>query len=322
MDAKEVEFIKSHGIEPLDIIAHGGYGAVYLAFVPQYNRKFVLKKIDEEHFHQEEVVILGMVDNPRIVRMYKYFTYEKYHYMVMEYCPFDLMRYLETLGKPKKEVLFQIVQDIVLSIKACHEKKIAHCDIKPANFLVDSYGRVKISDFGLASHYLKDAECSTFKGTRAYMAPEIFTDNFYDPLVSDIWSLGVTLYYISTNRLPFYSKDSQMLAKKIRKGNYVDTIVEDANLRNLIACCLIVDPQERATIDELLSMPYFTENAKSKCAVPPASKRPMHSLALTRSFRQKRYSYGPNSIVYPSFALHLDSMEHNDELAASAVFHL
>lgn len=156
-----------------------------------------------------------------------------------------------------KEELLKYSKEVVQSVCACHSKNIAHCDIKPANFLVDKYGRLKIGDFGLSSVYDDQYTCDLFKGTIIYMAPEVFGSEDYNPIISDVWAVGVTLYLLATRKYPFFSLDIEELKKKIASGKFDETEVEDLLLRDVIIRCLDINPKYRITCSEILEMPYF-----------------------------------------------------------------
>ncbi|EAY09881.1 Protein kinase,putative [Trichomonas vaginalis G3] len=123
--------------------------------------------------------------------------------------------------------------------------------------MIDKYGRLKISDFGLSSIYKDHPTSNLFKGTRLFMAPEIFFFKEYDPMAADVWAICVTLFYIATRTYPFYSNDPRVLFQKIEKGVYNDKLIDDPLLKLVISRCIETDPKYRAKVGELLEMPYF-----------------------------------------------------------------
>lgn len=258
MDQKEIEFFEANGIICQNMIAKGAYGTVYLVFSTQYESNFALKRIPEKLYKEAEIDCLIALDDPKIVSLYRYFKFDGYVYLLMEHCQNDLDKLLKYSKVLSNKELQKYIYDVILCVKACHDRNIAHCDIKPSNFLIDKYGRIKITDFGLSKIYEENPISSEFTGTKLFMAPEIFKKASYNPMVSDIWSLGVTIFYITTNSFPFFSSDPKKLVEKIESGSYADEIIDNKLLRSLIARCICVDPNERATVQELLEMPYFS----------------------------------------------------------------
>lgn len=302
MNSSEIDFLRKQGIVPIKTLAKGGYGTIYLVFHQQYKTNFALKKIPEQNFEESEIECLKTIYDPRIVSLYQYYQFQGHIYLLMEYCPDDLGAMLKNHTRFNREDMMMYAQGVLLCIKACHDRKIAHNDIKPSNFLLDSYGRVKIADFGLSQMYSDRPSSSEFKGTSLYMAPEIFDTAPYNPLAADIWAAGVILYYMATNCFPFYSKDTSVLITKIQMGNYLDGLVEDPQLRDLIARCITVNAYERATIEELLSHPYFDPINQSK--------RELLSLAGKTTIKKSRVMIcKPNANGRKSmFCIH--SMQH------------
>lgn len=257
MDPEETAFFQQNGITCQEIIAKGGYGEVYLVYSSVYKQTYALKKIPEKLFNQSEIDCLKAIDDVNIVSLYQYYKFGEFYYMLMEYCPNDLDKLVRKSPELPPEYLMRYAHDILIAVKACHDRHIAHSDIKPSNFMIDRYGRVKIGDFGLSSIYKDHPTSNLFKGTRLFMAPEIFLFKEYDPMAADVWAIGVTIFYLATKTYPFYSNDPRVLLQKIEKGVYCDKNIDDPNLRMVISRCIEPDPHYRAKISELLQMPYF-----------------------------------------------------------------
>lgn len=99
-----------------------------------------------------------------------------------------------------EESAANILIQLCMGIGYCHEKGIAHRDIKAENILLDYYGHVKVIDFGFARTGLiptNDApvqKSTTFCGSYAYACPEILRGSAYIPFLADMWSMGIVLY--------------------------------------------------------------------------------------------------------------------------------
>ncbi|EAY09871.1 protein kinase, putative [Trichomonas vaginalis G3] len=210
--------------------------------------------------------------------------------------------------------MFKYIQGIVLSVKACHDRNIAHCDIKPSNFMLDQYGRVKVGNFGLATLLLVDDENKKIKGTRYFMAPEVITQKEYDLMKADIWAIGVTLYYLTTLTYPFYATDQDSLFSLIIKGNYRIDRVPDSMLRQVILKCLETNPNDRPTVDQLIEMPYFKRGStpSEKVLSQAASKiiKPRVSSRKPKHYRSGVFSPSENQRVVS----YLEMLKSNDNL--------
>lgn len=272
MEQDEHKFFLSQGIQFKRLIAKGGFGVVFLVYSNQYQNNFALKKIPGNLFNQSELDCLIAIDDHSIVSLYNYYKYGKFVYLLMEYCPLDLASVIKSQSKISSVDRLRYIHDMVLSLKACHDRNIAHSDIKPSNFFVDQYGRVKIGDFGFSSIYRENPSSMQFRGTRLFMAPELFYSHPYNPLTADIWALGVTIYLLVTGKYPFYSNDSDNLVRLITIGFYSTKEIDDKNLQDLIARCLQTNTNSRATVTELLLHPYFnpfnTQPVKKPMPIP------------------------------------------------------
>ena len=116
---------------------------------------------------------------------------------------------------------------------------------------------IKICDFGVSRKFEKGNIIYERCGTPAYIAPEIYAKIGYDGPQCDIWSAGVTLYYILSGNLPFRGSNIQELEKLIINGDYeeIKNVSEEAN--DIVAGMLRVDPKKRLTIDEILKHPWL-----------------------------------------------------------------
>ena len=100
--------------------------------------------------------------------------------------------------------VMQLGIDISHALELCALKNVIHRDIKPDNIFVSEYGDFKLGDFGVARHIERKNSEMSQKGTRTYMAPEVFhNEKDYGPTV-DLYSLGIVMYrYLNNNRTPF-----------------------------------------------------------------------------------------------------------------------
>ena len=127
----------------------------------------------------------------------------------------------------------------------CHEKGIAHRDLKLDNLLFDENDNLKIADFGLCNLMQDGQSLNTFCGSPDYAAPEILQNTAYDGTKVDAWSCGVILYGMLYGEPPFNGATQSQMFQKVIQGDYhfndkVATVTPAA--KDLISKLLQVDP--------------------------------------------------------------------------------
>lgn len=214
-----VEEIAPHfpDLEIGELLGAGGMGAVYKARQPQLDRIVAIKILsselaDEPTFAERfnrEARVLAKLNHPNIVGVFDFGTAGPFCYLVMEYVDgVNLRQALRTGGFSPDESL-SLVQEVCSALQFAHSEGILHRDIKPENVLIDSKGRVKIADFGIAKLVgQKDPSDVTLTlegsilGSPQYMAPEQIESPGEVDQRADIYSLGVVLYEMLTGELP------------------------------------------------------------------------------------------------------------------------
>ena len=114
--------------------------------------------------------------------------------------------------------VWRIYIQVVRGLKALHDIKIYHRDLKTANIFLMKDGSAKLGDMNV-SKVAKKGLLYTQTGTPYYASPEVWSDKPYDHK-SDIWSLGCVLYESVTLKPPFRAEDMNGLYKKVLKGMY------------------------------------------------------------------------------------------------------
>ena len=147
----------------------------------------------------------AQLDHPNLVRAFDAGRDGMVHYLVTEYVPGqDLRRLVKSDGPLRMRQAASLIMQAALGLEHAHQQGLIHRDIKPGNVLVTPEGVAKVSDLGLAG-FIHDEEVSSGKvvGTADYISPEqILYPDKVTPL-SDIYSLGCTLYYAVTSKVPF-----------------------------------------------------------------------------------------------------------------------
>jgi Flp pilus assembly protein TadD/tRNA A-37 threonylcarbamoyl transferase component Bud32 len=204
-------------LEILELLGQGGMGMVYKARQPQLDRFVALKLLSPElsrdpafaERFNREAKALARLNHPNVVGVYDFGKAGDFYYLIMEYVDGMNLRQLEQARKRlSPEEALAIVPKICDALQYAHDEDIVHRDIKPGNILIDTKGRVKIADFGLAKLVGKQAEnfqltqARMMLGTPQYMAPEQFADPQKVDHRADIYSLGVVFYEMLTGELP------------------------------------------------------------------------------------------------------------------------
>ncbi|KAG6424174.1 hypothetical protein SASPL_114587 [Salvia splendens] len=143
-------------------------------------------------------------------------------YIVLEFVTggelFDKIVHHGRLSENESRRYFQQLIDVV---SHCHSKGVYHRDLKPENLLLDSQGKLKVSDFGLSALPQKGVDIlHTTCGTPNYVAPEVLSNRGYDGAAADIWSCGVILYVLMAGYLPFEEIDLPSLYNKINSAQF------------------------------------------------------------------------------------------------------
>lgn len=150
----------------------------------------------------------------------------------------------ETDWKKYASLAFQISD----ALKHAHDHQLIHRDIKPSNLIVDRFGKPWIVDFGLAKNFASGDDISRVAGTPRYMAPEQLTGNANS--LSDIFSLGLSLYELATRRRVFENSNveySETLKDKREKLSHIGQLVPEMpkDLQRIVMKCIAMDPMDR-----------------------------------------------------------------------------
>jgi tetratricopeptide (TPR) repeat protein len=194
-------------------LGEGGFGAVYKAMDQNLQRPVALKVMlqsltSNQEFVQKfirEAITAAQLNHPNIVAIHKVGRDEKrgIHYLIMELLDgTTLQAIIDEKGAMKPEEAVPYILQAAEALAAAHDKKIVHRDIKPENLMVDKRGVIKIMDFGLAKVVQPDMKSTKVMGTPHFMSPEQFEGKQCDGR-TDIYSLGVTLFYLLSLQRPY-----------------------------------------------------------------------------------------------------------------------
>jgi WD40 repeat protein/serine/threonine protein kinase len=224
------------GYELLERIGSGGFGAVYRAYQSTIGREVAVKIIlpnianDPEfirHF-EREAQLISRLEHLHIVPLYDFWRDPEGAYIVMRWMRGGTLAGALQGGAFDLGQASLLIDQVAGGLAAAHNQHIVHRDLKPSNILLDEEGNAYIGDFGIAMDLhegnnlvgkTKDHTSSggNVVGSIGYISPEQLRGQDITPL-SDIYSLGVTLYELITGRHPFPALNSvQQLYKQINE---------------------------------------------------------------------------------------------------------
>ena len=213
-------------------IGEGQFGIVFLALDTQLNEKIALKTIEKRRLEEseltldlhEEIKLARRITHRNITRTYDFGNDGNILYITMEFIDgFTLDKLIKQNGPINTHLGLILVKQMCSAIHAAHEQGIIHRDLKPQNISITQQGVLKIMDFGLAvsiktlSAEQREKLQQVAAGTPKYMAPEQFFGSELDTR-TDIYALGILMYYIFSGEPPYQSNDFKELAKLHSQG--------------------------------------------------------------------------------------------------------
>lgn len=197
-------------------VAEGGMGVFYRALDTRLDRTVGIKTLHTEFSVDpqlrerfiNEAKALAKLNHPNICVLHDFFEDQDRLFIVMEYIEGETLSDLaRRVGAIPSDQLVPLFRQILLALDYAHKKKIIHRDIKPSNIMLSGQGIVKVMDFGIAK-IVGSSKQLTMTGRKVgsipYMSPEQITQKDIDQR-SDLYSLGITMYQLSTGRVPFDS---------------------------------------------------------------------------------------------------------------------
>ena len=217
-----------------------------------------LRSDDDQDRIRRETNILSKVHHPNIIQLYEHIETDNYFYFVMEFAERgEMSYYIEKKQRLSETEACKFFQQLVSAISYLHKLGCAHRDIKPSNILIDYNKDIKLIDFGLGNVYDENEKLKTACGSPCYAAPEIISNEAYDPVMVDIWSSGITLFAMLCGYLPFDDESKTQLYEKIISCQYKIPRHVSHSAADLISKILVRKVSDRLTIEQIKAHPWF-----------------------------------------------------------------
>ncbi|CAK1552160.1 unnamed protein product [Leptosia nina] len=251
----------------ISFIGEGSFGRVFKAKHKETDSILALKVIrkkgrsskDLKNLRQE-CDIQRQLKHPNIIRMIDSFDTESELVVVTEYAEKELHSILAKEGCLNEDQAKNITWDLVSALYYLHSHRVLHRDLKPQNVLIDSSGRAKLCDFGLARIMTNATHILTsIKGTPLYMAPELIDEKPYDHQ-ADLWSLGCIVYELMAGQPPFCTMSIWQLVRMIRHKPVQWPSFISPEARSFLQGLLHKDPVKRMSWPEILVHPFVKEH--------------------------------------------------------------
>ncbi|KAK1277373.1 CBL-interacting protein kinase 23 [Acorus gramineus] len=210
---------------------------------------------------KREISTMKLIRHPNVIRMYEVMASKTKIYIVLEFVTGgELFDKIASHGRLKEDEARRYFQQLINAVDYCHSRGVCHRDLKPENLLLDAYGVLKVSDFGLSAlpqQVREDGLLHTTCGTPNYVAPEVINNKGYDGAKADLWSCGVILFVLMAGYLPFEDTNLSSLYKKIFKANFTCPSWFSTSAKKLIKRILDPNPSTRITIREVIENEWF-----------------------------------------------------------------
>lgn len=300
-------------------IGNGGFGITYLAYDTRGGDKVAVKEyfpsmfvrrgknnhvipnseknaaqfnIGAEKFFDEAELVRQFNGNPNIVSIYECFYENNTAYYVMEYLDgITLENYVEKYGTLNSAQTLYLADKLSMALVVMHSGRVIHRDISPDNVMLCRDGKVKLIDFGAARQILSESSSGYTVIMKTGFSPiEQYTQNAEEDIRSDIYSLGMLLYYALTGKVPKtpYERieDDRTFAE--------NTVNADSGLWSVIEKAAVVSPSRRFQNTEELRSAFFALDLDAAAIAAPSD----YNFLRTDDFTSQNISSKRSKTLY------------------------
>ena len=249
------------------LLGRGGMAEVYLAFDENLRREVAIKVVHSSRTDQlarfrREAEMLGSLNHEHILPVFEYGEQGPWYYLVMPYMSYGTLRERVQAGGPlSEEEAGLLLEQIAGALQYAHERGILHRDIKPSNILLRDDTYAYVADFGIAKALNQESDLTqtgVVIGTPEYIAPELLEGPANAG--SDIYALGILLYYMLTGQVPFSGTSMLSIlqqhvnAPPVRPSQLNPTI--SLPVEEVVLAALEKDPQRRFRTPQAMAHAY------------------------------------------------------------------
>lgn len=275
----------------LETIGTGANSRVVRGFDPLIDRPVAIKLLSPELARGEarsrflrEARVVGKLSHPFVITLHDMGIEESTStpYLVMELVEGQSLEKVLTSGSVPYPTACNWAAQVATALHAAHRRNIIHGDIKPANILITTEQRTKLTDFGMARLASHERADTSLLGTPAYWCPEQIMGRPQDAK-SDIFSLGAVLYEMLTGISPFAGDSLQKVCNHVLSSTPVPVCRLNpsipAAVDEILAACLAKDPRQRFQYAEAMAEQLYplarrkVEQAPAPAAEPSLRNR-------------------------------------------------
>lgn len=251
-------------------IDDGAFGEVLCVKDTKTNQVLAMKQIlyrgdiSKDPYIMNEIYSLSHLHHENVIKLMDVIITDKSVNLIMELAENGNLETFIQNNPLAFDQLSHIFFQLLSAVDFCHRNNIAHRDITPCNILLTNKTSVRLADFGL-SVPCRDSEghvilCDDYMGHLHYSAPEVLKKTPYDPLLSDMWSVGVVLYFMVYARVPFVGDEEFILSQEIDDSVIASKILENVEQMNdntglfniIIRNLLTTEPKNRLQTDKVM----------------------------------------------------------------------
>jgi tRNA A-37 threonylcarbamoyl transferase component Bud32 len=235
------------------LIGKGAQAHVYLARDQVLDRAVAIKVLNDQVAKDAEALerflrearLAARVHHAGCISIFDFGEERGLTFMAMEYFKGRTLKDLVKKKALNPYLALRITRDVASALGAVHEAGIVHRDVKPTNVMIDRNGRVRLTDFGVASNVGDQKSAGIMVGTMRYMAPEQARGKDVDAR-ADIFSLGVMLYEMLAGKAPFGGTLDDLIKRVTKPAPALPVEIEVPELvREIVRRCLERKPAQR-----------------------------------------------------------------------------